>query len=165
MAEQEQEKVKIFDRTSSIEEGVEVIPSPEAEKKVEEIKSAEAASEKREEKAEEKVVLVPPIGQSEGVMPADPLVEKIEQILEEDLGDVYLQMTQEEQREFKGKGEETASKIRILIQQFKLRAKEILKLIKDWLTFIPGVNKYFMEQEAKIKTDKILEMAEEQKKK
>jgi len=26
----------------------------------------------------------------------------------------------------------------------------------DWLKILPGVNKFFLEQEAKIKTDKIL---------
>jgi hypothetical protein len=35
-----------------------------------------------------------------------------------------------------------------------------LKLIREWLLIIPGVNKYFLEQEAKIKTDKIQQLYE-----
>lgn len=165
MAEQEQEKVKIIEKTSFTEGGVEVIPSKEAEKPIEKPVTAEISAQKEEAEDEERVVLVPPIGQSEGVMLADSLMEKIEKVLEEDLGDVYLKMTPDEQRIFKEKGEETASKIRILIQRFRIRVKEILKLIKEWLNAIPGVNKFFLEQESKIKTDKILEMAESEKKK
>jgi hypothetical protein len=41
--------------------------------------------------------------------------------------------------------------------------KKILALIRDWLKLIPGVNRFFLEQEAKIKTDKILLAAEEKK--
>jgi len=34
-------------------------------------------------------------------------------------------------------------------------------LIKKWLLLIPGVNKYFLEQEAKIKADEIVKMKNE----
>lgn len=163
---EEKEKIKIFEEEPPIEEGgVEVPPMPEVEKKIEEVIGAEAPAEKKEgEKVREKVTLVPPIGRREEVLPKDPMVRKIEEILEEDLGEVYLEMNAEQQKIFKEKGEETASRIRILIQQVKIHIKEILNLIKKWLTLIPGVNRFFLEQEAKIKTDKILEMAERDKK-
>lgn len=160
MAEKDQEKIKIFEEKPPIEEaGVEVVPKPEAEKRIEKAEDLSRRSAEGAE-AEEKVTLTPPIGGEEAVLPKDPIVEKIEKILEEDLGRVYLLMTPEQQKTFKDKGEETASKIRILVQLARIKIKEILNLIKKWLATIPGVNKFFIEQEAKIKTDKILEMTE-----
>lgn len=85
-------------------------------------------------------------------------IQAIENILEEDLGDVYFSLTPDKQREFKRKGEETAVKISILTQKTKVKVKKIISLIRDWLLLIPGVNKFFLEQEAKIKTDKIIEL-------
>ena len=40
----------------------------------------------------------------------------------------------------------------------KVKVKEIVKLIIEWLKIIPGASRYFLEQEAKIKTDKILKL-------
>ncbi len=90
------------------------------------------------------------------VSPADPLTQRVQSILEEDLTDVYLGMNSQDQLAFKQKGEETLSKIRVLLNQTKVNAKKIFQLIREWLKLIPGVNRFFLEQEAKIKTDKIL---------
>mgnify|MGYP007030126443 CR=1 FL=1 len=35
--------------------------------------------------------------------------------------------------------------------------KKIINRIRSWLSIIPGVNSYYVDQEAKIKTEKILE--------
>ncbi|MBI4598618.1 hypothetical protein HY734_00285 [Candidatus Uhrbacteria bacterium] len=93
----------------------------------------------------------------------DDFTQQIEDFLAEDLTDLYLKMTPSEQRIFKEKGEETASKIRQLLQSAKVNVGQILRLIRDWLKLIPGVNKFFLEQEAKIKTDKILDAAEKRR--
>ena len=90
---------------------------------------------------------------------------KIEKILEEDLGEMYFKMPPEKQKIFKEKGEETASKIEKIVEAGKAIAKKVLKLIRDWLKLIPGVNRFFLEQEAKIKTDKIVALAEREKEK
>jgi hypothetical protein len=45
-----------------------------------------------------------------------------------------------------------------MIQSGKVNIKKIRNLIIRWLRVIPGVNRYFLEQEAKIKTDRISEM-------
>lgn len=89
---------------------------------------------------------------------------KIEKILEEDLEDFYFSMPPEQQKIFKEKGEETASAIEKMIRAGKAVGRKILKLIRTWLKLIPGVNKFFLEQEAKIKTDEIVKIAEERKK-
>jgi uncharacterized protein YajQ (UPF0234 family) len=94
----------------------------------------------------------------------DRLEEEIEDILEEDLADLYLSLPSDKQKEFREDGEVTLSKIRIIAGSAKVNAKKIFKLIRDWLKVFPGVSKFFLEQEAKIKTDKILLVTEEEKK-
>ncbi|HNP75218.1 MAG TPA: hypothetical protein PKL09_02520 [bacterium] len=87
---------------------------------------------------------------------ADDHYRRIETILEEDLADIYLSLPPADQRAFKLKGEVTARKIAVLVSRPKIKIKKILSLIKDWLKAIPGVNKFFLEQAAKIKADKIV---------
>lgn len=95
----------------------------------------------------------------------DRLEEEIEHILEEDLKELYLSMPPDKQAKFREKGEETRSKIRDLVGSAKVNAKKIFQLIRGWLKIVPGVNRFFLEQEAKIKTDKILFVTEEEKRK
>jgi hypothetical protein len=94
----------------------------------------------------------------------DRLEKEIDGILEEDLKELYVAMPPQKQAEFREKGEETRSKIRQLVSSAKVNAKKIFVLIRGWLKIIPGVNRFFLEQEAKIKTDKILLVTEEEKK-
>lgn len=82
----------------------------------------------------------------------------IDNILAEGLNEVFLKMKPEQQREFKKRGEETATKINQLLSQARFKVSRIINLIKRWLKLIPGVNRFFLEQEAKIKTDKILKI-------
>ncbi len=96
--------------------------------------------------------------------PKDPVLVVIEQILSDGLGDLYHEMSPAAQEKFKVKGEETASKIQQMIASARVQARLILKLIRDWLRVIPGVNRFFLEQESKIKTDKILAYTEKNKK-
>jgi hypothetical protein len=96
--------------------------------------------------------------------PKDPQLMRVERILEENLGDVYFSLPAELRPKFKLKGEETATKIHGLIEQAKAKARTVLDLIRAWLKMIPGVNAYFLEQEAKIKTDRLMTLAEDRKK-
>ncbi len=84
--------------------------------------------------------------------------KEIEKALESGLEDIYLKMSPEKQKEFKAKGEETAKKINRLLHKAKVKIKDIIDLIKKWLAVIPGVNKFFIEKEAKIKTDEIVKI-------
>lgn len=83
---------------------------------------------------------------------------EIETILEHDLADFYFKMDEDIRQEFKQRGEQTAAKIEQLLRRSRVHAKSIFKLIVDWLKIIPGVNKLFIDQEAKIKTDKIMRL-------
>jgi len=86
---------------------------------------------------------------------------EIEKILEEDLEEIYLNLPVDRQKEFKAKGEETAEEINSLLDRAKIKAKKIIELIVKWLAIIPGVNRFFLEQEAKIKADEIVRMRNE----
>lgn len=85
----------------------------------------------------------------------DPVLVQIESVLEEDLTDMFLAMPPDAQARFKKVGEDTAQQIKVLLEQTKVNFHKIFSLIKQWLKLIPGVNRFFLEQEAKIKTDKI----------
>jgi hypothetical protein len=80
----------------------------------------------------------------------------VEKILAENLTDIYTQLPPLRQQEFKAAGERTAREISLLLEQAKIKINKIIGLIKKWLMLIPGVNRFFLEQEAKIKTDKIM---------
>jgi len=86
----------------------------------------------------------------------DEVTIQVEKVMEEDLGDAFRELTPIQKEEFKIKGEQVAFEIRDLLKKTHLKAKTIFKLIFEWLKMLPGINKFFLEQEAKIKTDKIL---------
>lgn len=136
------------------------------------IEVAKSTTKKEEEQTQPETVLQKPI--IEPVMTVTPkpvllaqtqdrLEKEIEEILEEDLADLYAAMPKEKQMAFKAKGEETRSVIRQLVQSLHINTKKIFFLIRAWLKMIPGVNRFFLEQEAKIKTDKVLFITEEER--
>ena len=88
----------------------------------------------------------------------DKQIEEIENIMSAGLDQVFLQMSPEQQKKFKEEGEKTANRIEQLLNKAKTGADKIIALIKRWLRLIPHVNKFFLEQEAKIKADKILKI-------
>lgn len=92
----------------------------------------------------------------------DEITVRIEKIMEEGLGDAYSRLSPVAKQEFKIKGEETANKIRELLDNAKVKTKNIFRLIWEWLKMLPGINHFFLEQEAKIKTDKILSLKNRQ---
>ncbi len=86
--------------------------------------------------------------------------KKVERTLESGLEEIYIGLDPEKQREFRTKGEETAEKINSLLDSAKLKFKTVVELIRKWLLIIPGLNKFFLEKEAKIKADEILKLRE-----
>ena len=85
-------------------------------------------------------------------------LKEIDDILSEGLEDVFLALSSEKQANFKQVGEETKVKINILLQKTQIKVEQIVNLIKKWLGIIPSVNYYYLEQEAKIKADKIMKL-------
>ncbi len=92
--------------------------------------------------------------------PQQERAAQIEQILEEDLSSVYFNLPEDKREEFRYKGEQTAQEIGTLLDSTKIKVKKIIGLIKTWLLLIPGVNKFFLEQEAKLKADRIIKLNE-----
>lgn len=90
--------------------------------------------------------------------------KQIESILSEGLEQTYQSLPENLKEQFRQKGEEVTSQIEIIISKAKMAVHKIVELIKSWLLMIPGVNKFFLEQETKIKTDKIMILAEKKKK-
>lgn len=86
----------------------------------------------------------------------DEVIIKIEKILEENLNDSYQRLSPVAKQEFKLKGEQTAAQVRDLLKDSHVKVKKVLRLIFDWLRMLPGINHFFLEQEAKIKTDRII---------
>ena len=90
-------------------------------------------------------------------------VIEVEKIMEEGLGPLYATLPEAAKPQFKQKGEEAATEIAGMVQTLTLKLKRVLKLLRDWLLTIPNVNRFFLEQEAKIKTDKIIELVDARK--
>ena len=88
--------------------------------------------------------------------PRDEITVRVEKILEEGLTDSFRRLSPVARQEFKMKGEQTAAQIRELLKAAHVKVKKIFRLILDWLRMLPGINRFFLEQEAKIKTDRIV---------
>ncbi len=91
------------------------------------------------------------------VIPAvkDKLLTQIESIMSSGLVDAFKEMSPAIQQQFKIKGEQAAEEIKTLLTKTKIKVKKIFKVLVQWLQIIPGINKYFIQQEAKIKADKL----------
>lgn len=90
--------------------------------------------------------------------PKTPERQEIEKLLAEGLTALYQTMNPEEQMRFRQKGAETATAIETMMTTFKATARKVLDLIRDWLSTIPRVNEFFLEQESKLKTDNIIKL-------
>lgn len=86
----------------------------------------------------------------------DEAVLQVEKILEDGLGDFVLTMPDAPKARFLQLGQQLAAQLATMVRNYKVKVREVMHLIREWLLVIPGVNSYFLEQEAKIKTDRIL---------
>lgn len=93
----------------------------------------------------------------------DPVVIEVEKILEDGVGSFYASLSEDAKIQFKKKGEQTAFEISEMVRTFHVKFKRLIFLISDWLKTIPGVNRFFLEQEAKIKADRIMQLVESRK--
>lgn len=146
-------------------------PKPEIEVMPEEIEAKpaiEAVPEAEKEVLPAPAEIPPPAAPSVPPAPAvkkDPTTMAVEKILEEDLGDLYVKLDPQSREKVRAEGDVLVNKLRIMVDSLRVQARKVLHLIRDWLKMIPGINKYFLEQEAKIKTDQIIDLAEKEKQK
>lgn len=94
----------------------------------------------------------------------DATTRSVEAVLEEGIRDTFATLPPETRAKFKREGEQLTRELTGMIQNLKAKAGRVLALITSWLKLIPGVNHFFLMQEAKIKTDRILALAEAEKK-
>jgi hypothetical protein len=83
---------------------------------------------------------------------------EIDAYLSEGLSETFLAMPPAKQKIFKEEGELAAKKINVLLDATKVNVGKIITIIKNWLKIITGINRFFLDQEAKIKADKIIKM-------
>lgn len=152
--------------------GDEALSSVEADARAMEqsVEQADTFLEKAEEVAPTTTVAIPAAdasGKSVATQAAAPVKDEVfqavEKILEDGLGEYYKDLPEQAKIRFQTKGEQVAGEIAVMVRQFGVKVKQVILLIRDWLLTIPGVNKFFIEQEAKIKTDRILELERERR--
>ncbi len=86
------------------------------------------------------------------------ILQQVEEILSNNMDKAFLSMDVATQHKFKTKGEQTGRQITSLLQKGKATVQKITSLILEWLRIIPQVNKHYIEQEAKIKAENIINM-------
>ena len=137
---------------------------------VEVLKEVEVGGEQGIEKGQRQEVQVAQLEQqarsvaptaSQNIVQKDPILQDVEDILANDLTDMFLGLSDQKKAEFKIKGEDVAMNIQKMMQSGRIQARKILTWIREWLRIIPGVNKFFLEQEAKIKQDQVMEYIEQ----
>jgi hypothetical protein len=139
-------------RMSAPEERV-IIESPEeAEEQVAEMQGeAEAPAPTVPTATAERVS--EPVAESAAPVAKDWKVAEIEGLLSEDLRDLYKAMPPAKQKAFRERGEKLAAEIARELPRAK--PEQVFKQVRSWLKMIPATNPYYLEQEAKIKTDRL----------
>ena len=156
---------KLFDSEQPLDEAGRTQPQREKEPgfEQEKIESSQISAEKAEPATTLLDIAIPssaPIAQAQ----KDEISKNIETILSEDMEEIYKNLPETLQKDFKRKRKEITQQIKNIISQTKIIVSKILALIKNWLFMVPKVNKFFLEQKSKIKTKKILNLAEKIKK-
>ena len=89
-------------------------------------------------------------------------LQEIEQVLADGLQDLYAKLPPAEQQKFKVTGEQAAREVQGLLSQVKVKVGKVIEVIRRWLGGLPGINKFFVEQEAKIKAEKLVRLVSKQ---
>lgn len=123
---------------------------------------AQSSSEHFEGPTVAEIQPIAPPANPQSIIPTRPgepqLQHRVEEILSVGLTDAYLAMDPVTQNKFKQVGEATAKTIVGLLARTKIEVKKIIEIIFSWLRLIPGVSNYYLEQEAKIKADRLVSL-------
>lgn len=88
----------------------------------------------------------------------DPKIFAIKNVLGKGLGSSYQKMSLDQQRKLLKEENQVAGEIKGVLSKNKVKVGKIFKLIFNWLKIIPFVSNFFAKQEAKIKTDRIIDL-------
>jgi hypothetical protein len=108
---------------------------------------------------QEAPVSAPEVHEAPVAQPAavkDEMLQGVESILSADLTEIYLNLPKEKRPAFKLKGEQVAHQVKQMLESGKAQAYKILDLILGWLRMIPGVNRFYLEKDAEMKTKRLL---------
>jgi hypothetical protein len=83
-------------------------------------------------------------------------LQHIERVLAEGLQDIFTALPPVERQKFKIAGEQAAREVQGLLGQVKVQVGKVIEVIRRWLGTLPGVNRLFVEQESKIKAQKLV---------
>ena len=122
-------------------------PEQEPAKEQEPTREAPAVVESAEKPSEPAASVAPDVPEPTPAPVApdkDEYHVKLERLLEDDLVDIYVSMPPQARQKFKEAGEETAVKLRQMLETPKLVFKAVHDLIVKWLRMIPRVNRYFL---------------------
>ncbi len=133
---------------------VELKPFDEAKLESEAVQAQPAVQVVAQEPATDPVPATPAVI----AVPPDKLAEDVQKILEDGLEEAIVAMPEDAKQRFLQKGKEIGTIVSDMVRRYKVEVKRVLHMLKEWLTAIPGINKFFLEKEAKIKTDRILEL-------
>ena len=88
-------------------------------------------------------------------------LHRIEDIMSEDMTAIYKELPPDVKAQFKEQGEVVAKEVEGMMFKVKVHSKTVFKLVFGWLRIIPHVNKYFLRQEAKLKTDELMKLKDQ----
>jgi hypothetical protein len=154
------------ERLAPMEGGIRVEGRAETPERVEVAERAESPKEPEEQAVSEPAPPTTPVQAVARVMraPKDRMTAEVEAVLSEGLEEIYRQLSPDERAAFRRKGEETAKDIQALLLEAKVNVKKVFDAIRDWLKLLSDrANKFYLEQEAKIKMDKLLLLAAAEK--
>lgn len=80
----------------------------------------------------------------------------IETLLSDGLKAEYEKMDDEHKTKFRTKGEKLATEVMGLLHRPSTTAKDVIPLITDWLSIIPGINKGWIASEARNRTEALI---------
>ncbi len=146
---------------ASGEAGREQEPRKENEPSKEAPKPAEPVS---ASPAEKPLASPPPAAPKTAAVPTptkDQYLMIVERLLESGLLETYLKLPPAVRERFKAEGERTAKKLRDLIDKRRVRPSAVHHPVHRWLRMIPHVNRFFLLQAAKIKTDGVMNIIED----
>lgn len=101
---------------------------------------------------------VPPATMPLPINAEEQQLKQIESVLSEGLHDIFVALPPAEQQKFKVAGELAAREVSGLLAQVKVKLDAVIAVLRRWLSTLPGVNKFFVEQEAKIKAEKLVRL-------
>jgi len=85
-------------------------------------------------------------------------LEKVSDILFDGYGQIFEKMSSEKKEKFVGGGKKVAQEVEKSLAKNKINEGKILTAVRQWLRVLDDKNAAFIEQEAKKKTDRILEV-------